>query len=347
MLDELDVVSANQLLDDVSPRPLKESEKERLRNAAGRNPFFLIELAIDYCSRETESGRYDPSADVPSSVRQLVANRVDALSREARTLLQLLSVIGEIRVDAPLALGELSLTTFPDIADDLLRARLIDHAEGAITIRHDLIRQTTYDLMGPVKRAVLHRKVAAAVLQQRGEAAHGEAAIHFDCAGEMRASFHHATKAATAAQESGAVPEAIRFWEMARRNATGTVDANRATHNLAELLYRARRLEEAIPVLEAAKASADGQARSRFDLMRIDALSELPAAPQDSYLELVETVAQRARESGDWTQYAEAVEVLRWSRFFGQVVKVDSRAEEEAPRWPGRDGGSRRSSRHG
>ena len=38
---------------------------------------------------------------------------------------------------------------------------------------------------------------------------------------------------------------------------------------------------------------------------------------------------------------------LRWSRFFGQVVKVDSRAEEEAPRWPGRDGGSRRSSRHG
>ena len=38
---------------------------------------------------------------------------------------------------------------------------------------------------------------------------------------------------------------------------------------------------------------------------------------------------------------------MRWSRFFGQVVKVDSRAEEEAPRWPGRDGGSRRSSRHG
>ena len=39
--------------------------------------------------------------------------------------------------------------------------------------------------------------------------------------------------------------------------------------------------------------------------------------------------------------------ILRWSRFFGQVVKVDSRTEQEAPRWPGRDGGSRRSSRHG
>ena len=38
---------------------------------------------------------------------------------------------------------------------------------------------------------------------------------------------------------------------------------------------------------------------------------------------------------------------VRWSRFFGQVVKVDSRTEQEAPRWPGRDGGSRRSSRHG
>ena len=40
-------------------------------------------------------------------------------------------------------------------------------------------------------------------------------------------------------------------------------------------------------------------------------------------------------------------EALRWSRFFGQVVKVDSKTEQEAPRWPGRDGGSRRSSRHG
>ena len=38
---------------------------------------------------------------------------------------------------------------------------------------------------------------------------------------------------------------------------------------------------------------------------------------------------------------------LRWSRFFGQVVKVDSRTEQEAPRWPERDDGSRRSSRRG
>ena len=38
---------------------------------------------------------------------------------------------------------------------------------------------------------------------------------------------------------------------------------------------------------------------------------------------------------------------MRWSRFFGQVVKVDSRTEQEAPRWPERDDGSRRSSRRG
>ena len=35
----------------------------------------------------------------------------------------------------------------------------------------------------------------------------------------------------------------------------------------------------------------------------------------------------------------------RWSRFFGQVVKVDSIMEQEAPRWPGRDDDSQRSSR--
>ena len=38
---------------------------------------------------------------------------------------------------------------------------------------------------------------------------------------------------------------------------------------------------------------------------------------------------------------------LRWSRFFGQVVKVDSSIEQEAPRWPEGDDDSRRSSRAG
>ena len=32
---------------------------------------------------------------------------------------------------------------------------------------------------------------------------------------------------------------------------------------------------------------------------------------------------------------------VRWSRFFGQVVKVDSSTAQEAPRWPGREDGSR------
>ena len=41
------------------------------------------------------------------------------------------------------------------------------------------------------------------------------------------------------------------------------------------------------------------------------------------------------------------VKGLRWTRFFGQVVKVDSSIEEEALKWPGRDDGSRRSSRRG
>ena len=47
----------------------------------------------------------------------------------------------------------------------------------------------------------------------------------------------------------------------------------------------------------------------------------------------------------DRRSFATRREALRWSRFFGQVVKVYSGIEQEAPRWPGRDGGSRRSSR--
>src|SRR5690606_22833641 len=129
--------------------------------------------------------------------------------REGRTLLQFLSVVGSFRLDARLPLEDLLPADLPDVADDLLRARLVDYEEGVLRVRHDLIRQTAYDLMGPIKRAVLHRRAAEAVLERAPESGHGEAAVHFDRAGERAAAYQHAARAAANAQDTGAVPEAV------------------------------------------------------------------------------------------------------------------------------------------
>ena len=307
-LDELDAASADALVASAAPQPLSKAERERLCNAAGRNPFFLIELANDYCSREAERSPSDPGEHIPSSIRQLIAGRLDDLSAESRTLLQLLSVVGSLQVDAPIPLEELRSGRLPDIADALVHARLIQHDAGTISIRHELIRQTAYDLIGPVKRATLHRRAAEAALQ-RGESGAGEAAVHFDRAGARPQAFRHATQAAEAAQEHGAVAAAIRFWEMARRNASQAEEMESATRQLAELLYHARRLEEAIPLLESVRVSANEDEAARYGLMRLDALSELPGAPQDIYLSEVTDIIEQAAAVNGWTAYAEGVEI--------------------------------------
>jgi tetratricopeptide (TPR) repeat protein len=292
-----------------------------LSRAAGRNPFFLIELVNDYCERAGREDDCCPADHVPSSIRQLIANRLRDISKEGRTLLQLLSVSGSLRIDAPIPLEELPPHDLPDVADDLLRARLIDHESGEISIRHELIRQTAYDLMGPIKRAVLHRKVAESVLHRLEEAGHGEAAIHFDRAGDRAAAFRYAASAAAAAQANGAVPEAIRFWETAHRNAATPEDAASTTRRLAELLYDARRLDEAVPILEAAVLSSGSDEAPRYELMRLDAASELPGADQESCLTKVERIAREAAETEEWALYAEAVEVRL--RMLDRLYRLD------------------------
>jgi len=308
-VEELDPGAADLLLTQSAPRPLETKERERLRAVAGRNPFFLIELANDYCARGVPLDGALLVGPVPSSVRQLIENRLRGLSNEGRTLLQLLSVVGELRVDDAPLIPDLSQGDLPDVGDELLRARLIHHEAGTIGIPHDLIRVAAYELMGPIKRAVLHRRVAAAVLARSPETAHGEAAIHYDRAGDRGLAYLHSSRAAITAQESGAVPEAIRFHEIAGRNASTSQERDRATCSLAELLYRARRIKEAVPLLEAAASVSDKSEASHFELMRVDLLSELPGASLETYLGAAERIAGQAQTSKQWALYAEATEI--------------------------------------
>jgi tetratricopeptide (TPR) repeat protein len=104
------------------------------------------------------------------------------------------------------------------------------------------------------------------------------------------------------------VAEAVRFWEIARRNAQNLTNVQQATRGMAELLYEARKLSEAIPLLESAEAGSTDEGQ-RFKLMRLDALSELTGTDQLKSLAMVEEIAQHALAAKDWVCYLEAVEI--------------------------------------
>jgi predicted ATPase len=297
-LGPLDDASANLLLEATANRPLRPAEKERLRTTSGQNPFFLLELANDYFTRSAAQQDEQP---VPESIRQLVAVRLELLSMAARTLLQYLSIVDSVDVLAPPAVQPLS-SEFVDAADELLRARMIQHQGGTISIQHDLIRHAVYELMGPVKRAVLHIQAA-----EEAQSSPGTAAIHYDRAGIRDRAFEAAIRAAEATRAAGAVHEATQFFEIARRNADSLDEHRRSTEGLARLLYNARHLEKAALVL--AESVDLAASPDEFRLMQLDSESELPGATQEKYLSAVDAIRARAMRDENWSLYADAVEV--------------------------------------
>jgi predicted ATPase/DNA-binding SARP family transcriptional activator len=247
------------------------------------NPLFVVESVRARLSRagtlvagptaspdsapETSPGR-DP---MPAQVHAVIRSRLATLSPAAQRLANVAATIGR---DFELAV--LRRACDPDDAamleslDELWQRRIIrEHSAGSFDFSHDRLREVAYESLGPVRRTVLHRRVAEA----------------------LRA--HHATdldrvsgRIATHYERSGSPEEALGFYERA---------ADVATHIFAN--------EEAIGYLGRAIALLDAlprdSQRDRRELsLRIALLTPLRATRGWASRELGETAA-RARLLAD------------------------------------------------
>jgi class 3 adenylate cyclase len=184
-----------------------------LRRETAGNPFFLVEvirhLAETGAFAQDDDGRWGLSADLddvglPSSVREVVANRVARLGEDTQRALSLAAVIGR---DFDLDL----LTTVLDGDED----RLLDILDGAIgaglitvpdqrddyRFVHALIQHTLYqDLSGP-RRQRAHQRIAEAMEARAigGSAPVEELARHWLAATRP----HDATKALLYVRRAG------------------------------------------------------------------------------------------------------------------------------------------------
>ena len=142
----------------VSVEPDREYLAEVHRRSAG-NPFFAAEVARLQATRGTATG------SVPVGVRQVLEHRLARLPQDSVELLQVASVVGgphvgRVAAVAGLAEGEVVA---------LLEAPAAAGVVGDGTFAHELMRETLYDGIGPVRRAALHRR-AAERLQAEGPA---------------------------------------------------------------------------------------------------------------------------------------------------------------------------------
>ena len=194
-----------------------EAVVDHMERVAGGNPLFIEELVSWSADREG-AGAF------PTTVRAIIAARLDALPETERRLLLDASVVGEVFWRGALMHiaddeGELDYCLDELEARDLVRrepaSRLQDDEE--FSFKHSMIREVAYTTVAKATRRERHRATAE-YLESVGGGAGGSAAIlarHWREAGETERALEHLLVAADQAGHGWAKEEAVNLYNQA------------------------------------------------------------------------------------------------------------------------------------
>lgn len=146
-----------------------------VHQATDGNPFFVDEVVRLLRAEARLDAAVAPGEPlgIPDGVRLAIDQRLDAVSRQARHVLDVAAVIGrdfEARLVAQIV--GCSGNEVLEALDEAVDAQLIDEAFRALgrySFLHALVRETLYDGLPAARRAQLHRDVGEALEHIHGE----------------------------------------------------------------------------------------------------------------------------------------------------------------------------------
>jgi class 3 adenylate cyclase len=233
---------------------------ERIEAAAGGNPLFIEEMSYWVA----EGGG---SGALPTTVKAMIAARIDALPKEERSVLNDASVVGKVFWRGVLAGLGVGGDTLDDIlesleARDVIRSQPSSSVEGdrEFVFRHMLIRDVAYATLTRDARKGRHRAVATFFEQTMPDSDTIAAllAYHWIEAGDPERAVTYLLSAAEQAELRWADAEAVNLYgealslipqeDLARRRTIGLrrgVASSRYYHAVAdeEQLRRAARAD--------------------------------------------------------------------------------------------------------
>jgi class 3 adenylate cyclase len=248
--------------------PVSHEVAERLRDAAEGNPLFIEELAVSLVERAAASAE-----ELPTSVKGIIAARLDALPAEERAVLLDASVVGKVFWRGALAWLRGDDAGLPDALDalegrDLVRREPSTRLEGdeEFTFKHMLIREVAYATLPKAVRPERHAAVARFIEDAAGERVAESAATlayHWREAGEAERELHYLLLAAERVWAQQAVPLYDRALELvpeADAEARRRIRLRRAAANVRGGAYG-----DAIPELDELLEDVEG--RERFEAL--------------------------------------------------------------------------------
>jgi DNA-binding NarL/FixJ family response regulator len=161
---ELDVgpLSLGALLHLVRVRfdvPLARSKLAAIHAASGGNPMFALEFAR---VAEREDADIRARLPVPSSLQELVQERIAALPERTRPLLELVAAIE--RPTAPLLASALGDAEAEALIDEAVSVGAIGvGGDDVVRFTHPLLGSAVYFGMSPARRRAVHREAATLV----------------------------------------------------------------------------------------------------------------------------------------------------------------------------------------
>jgi len=221
-LDQLKESEARELAAQLLGTSANGEQAERaamLAETGEGNPLFIEQLAATLA----ESSPSDDS-QLPTTIRGIVAARLDALPADERALLLDAAVGGKVfwrgalerMTDDPEGLSRI-LGALEE--RDLIRRQSVSAIEGdqQFMFKHVLIRDVAYDLLPRARRRERHGQVAQFIEEATSETGEAAAALarHWRDAGDQERAIEHLVMAAEEAERGWAKERAVFFYQEA------------------------------------------------------------------------------------------------------------------------------------
>lgn len=246
-LQPLDRRAVQQLAIEVSSRPLLDREIDLVVERSQGNPLFAIELARALA---------DDAGELPDTVEQIIASRLDQLEPNTRRLVRVASVLGN-EFDDDVVTAMMAADGSPIVASDVLGVAV---SSGAVAFRagttwafnHALYRDAAYEGLPFARRRQLHR-LAATIIEERTADPASVApllSLHYSAARLHDRAWQFSLLAATTAVAQRATAEAADAYERALasgRHAVGVsvADRNQVAEALGDLYFELGRFDPA------------------------------------------------------------------------------------------------------
>ena len=237
-LEPLDDDAIRELAVAVSPRPLLDRDLDVVSARAQGNPLFAIELARALAESATE---------LPDTVEQIIASRLDRMTPSARRVVRVASVLGNQFDQAVIEAMMAADTADRDTADrdtagalaSAADAGTVSHRSGTTwAFNHALYRDTAYEGLAFARRRHLHH-LAAGIIEDRSVDTAAVApllSLHHAAARSHERAWHYSLIAGEAALAQHATSDAATAY--ARALASGRYCAAVTSHDRAGIAER-------------------------------------------------------------------------------------------------------------